>query len=284
MTEVAIRGVDLHVHLPTEEWLCGCVGPYLPSVERYFGVRPRPHDVPELEAVYEAAGLVGVLLGWDAERATGRPALDNDELAATCAASGGRFVGFGSVDPARPDAIERVRRFPELGLRGVKLHPSFQEFDPASDAVAPFFDAVAEADLIVLTHAGMSGMGAGEPGGQGLRLDLARPLALDPVAARHPEMPIVLAHVGWPWHLEALAMALHKSNVYLDISGWRYRYLPDEVKREMRRRLSRQFCFGTDYPMFEPRACLEEFGRLELPDEVARRVLLENASELLGLG
>ena len=65
-------------------------------------------------------------------------------------------------------------------------------------------------------------------------------------------MPIVLAHVGWPWHLEAVAMALHKSNVYLDISGWKYRYLPDEVRREMPRRLRGQFLFGTDYPMFDP--------------------------------
>ena len=97
-------------------------------------------------------------------------------------------------------------------------------------------------------------------------------------------MRIVLAHVGWPWHLEALAMALHKSNIYLDISGWRYRDLPDEVRREMRRRLSRQFCFGTDYPMFDPAACLEELGRLELPEDVERRVLRDNAVELLGLG
>ena len=82
-------------------------------------------------------------------------------------------------------------------------------------------------------------------------------------------MQIVLAHVGWPWHLEAVAMALHKSNVYLDISGWKYRYLPDEVKREIPRRLRGQFCFGTDYPMFDPEACLAELDRLELPPEAA---------------
>ena len=96
-------------------------------------------------------------------------------------------------------------------------------------------------------------------------------------------MKIVLAHVGWPWHLEAVAMALHKSNVYLDISGWKYRYLPDEVKREIPRRLRGQFCFGTDYPMFDPEACLGELDRLELPPDVADAVLRDNAAELLGL-
>jgi predicted TIM-barrel fold metal-dependent hydrolase len=276
-----VRGIDMHVHLPTAEWLCGCMGPYLDSVERYFGRRPVATTIEDMTATYEQLDLGGVLLGWDAERATAREPLDNAWLAGICARSGGRFVGFGSVDPLRPDALERLAGFPGLGLRGVKLHPTLQEFDPADDALLPFFDAAAELGLIVLTHAGTSGIGAGEPGGQGLRIDLARPLLLDRIAARHPRMKIVLAHVGWPWHLEALAMALHKTNVLLDISGWKFRYLPDEVKREMSRRLSGQFCFGTDYPMFDPQALLEEFDALGLPEPVAQRVLHDNAAELL---
>jgi predicted TIM-barrel fold metal-dependent hydrolase len=271
----------MHVHLPTTEWLCGCMGPYLDSVERYFGRRPEPVTVADMIGTYAELDLGGVLLGWDAERATGREALDNEWLAGICAESERRFVGFGSVDPLRPDAIERLQRFPELRLRGVKLHPTLQAFDPADDALLPFFDAAAELGLALLTHSGTSGVGAGEPGGQGLRIDLARPLLLDRIAARHPHMPIVLAHVGWPWHLEALAMALHKSNVYLDISGWKYRYLPDDVRREMSRRLNGQFLFGTDYPMFDPAELLTEFDRLELPEPAARRVMHDNAAELL---
>jgi predicted TIM-barrel fold metal-dependent hydrolase len=279
-----LRGIDMHVHVPTVEWLCGCMGPYVDSVERYFGRRPEPITVEELIATYERLDLGGVLLGWDAERATGRPPLENEWLAEVCARSGGRFTGFGSVDPLRPDALERVARFPELGLRGVKLHPTLQAFDPSDDALLAFFAAVAELGLVVLTHAGTSGVGAGEPGGQGLRIDLARPLLFDRIAARHPYTPIVLAHVGWPWHLEALAMALHKSNVFLDISGWKYRYLPDDVRREMRSRLSRQFCFGTDFPMFDPAELLDEFDALGLPEEIARRVLHDNAAALLTRG
>ena len=267
----------MHVHLPTGDWVCGCVGHYADSIERYFGKRPQPHSVEELVALYERLDLVGALLGWDAQGRT----LDNAEIARIC--EGGRFVGFGSVDPNREDAIDRLAHFPSLGLRGLKLHPTLQEFDPGDDRYLEFFDAAAALGLIVLTHAGTSGLGAGEPGGQGLRIDLARPILLDRIAARHPGMKIVLAHVGWPWHLEAVAMALHKSNVYLDISGWKYRYLPEEVRREIPRRLRRQFLFGTDYPMFDPEACLAEFDRLELPPDVASAVLRDNAAELLGL-
>jgi predicted TIM-barrel fold metal-dependent hydrolase len=257
------------------------MGPYVDSVERYFGRRPEPATIEDLISSYAELDLGGVLLGWDAERTTGREPLDNEWLAGICAGSQGRFVGFGSIDPLRPDAVERLQRFPALQLRGVKLHPTLQGFDPAADDLLPFFDAAAELGLILLTHSGTSGVGAGEPGGQGLRIDLARPLLLDRIAARHPRMPIVLAHVGWPWHLEALAMALHKSNVYVDISGWKYRYLPDDVRREMSRRLRRQFLFGTDYPMFDPAEQLVEFDRLGLPEPVARRVLHDNADELL---
>jgi predicted TIM-barrel fold metal-dependent hydrolase len=274
-----VRGVDLHVHLPTGDWICGCVGHYLDSVERYFGTRPEPRSVEDLLGLYERLDLGGALLGWDAQ---GRE-IPNAELAGICERSGGRFVGFGSVDPNREDALQRLAAFPVLGLRGLKLHPTLQGFDPGDDRFLPFFDLAAELGLIVLTHAGTSGLGAGEPGGQGLRIDLARPILLDRIAARHPGMRIVLAHVGWPWHLEAVAMALHKTNVVLDISGWKYRYLPEEVRREMTRRLAGQVCFGTDYPMFDPEACLEELASLGLPEAVERRILHDNGAELLGL-
>jgi uncharacterized protein len=267
----------MHVHLPTDDWVCGCVGHYGDSIERYFGTRPQVTTADEFIAYYAGLDILGVLLGWDAQ---GKE-LANDEIARIC--ESGQFLGFGSVDPNREDAIERLARFPDLGLKGLKLHPTMQAFDPGDDRFLPFFDAAAELGLILLTHAGTSGLGAGEPGGQGLRIDLARPILLDRIAARHPHQKIVLAHVGWPWHLEAVAMALHKSNVYLDISGWKYRYLPDEVRREIPRRLRHQFLFGTDYPMFDPEACIAEFDRLELPEDVADAVLRWNAIELLGL-
>ena len=274
-----MRAIDMHVHLPTGDWVCGCVGHYADSIERYFGQRPEPTSVEEFVALYERLDLVGVLLGWDA----GGKELDNAEIARICRDERAvRRVRVASTRTART-RWSGWRAFPSLGLRGLKLHPTMQAFDPGDDRFLPFFDAAAELGLVLLTHAGTSGLGAGEPGGQGLRIDLARPILLDRIAARHPGMKIVLAHVGWPWHLEAVAMALHKSNVFLDISGWKYRYLPEEVRREIPRRLRGQFLFGTDYPMFDPEACLSELDRLELPPDVASAVLRDNAAALLGL-
>ena len=72
-----MRGVDMHVHLPTGDWVCGCVGHYADSIERYFGKRPETTSIEEFIALYERLDLVGVLLGWDAQ---GRE-LDNAEIA-----------------------------------------------------------------------------------------------------------------------------------------------------------------------------------------------------------
>ncbi len=273
--------IDMHVHLPVPEWLEGALGPYLESAERFFHTKVTARPMEDLAAEYADLDMVGVLLSWDAETFTGRPPLSNELVAAIVKRFPGRFVGFGSVDPYRPDATERVRRLPDLGLVGLKLHPTMQGFDPSSDLAMRVFEAAADSDLTVITHTGTSGLGAGCPGGQGLRIDLARPILLDRAAAAFPEMPIVLAHGGWPWHLEALAMALHKTNIYIDISGWRYRYLPPEVLRDMKGRLSGQFLFGTDVPMFCPADLLKEFAGLDLPEGVAAKILSENASRLL---
>ena len=69
------------------------------------------------------------------------------------------------------------------------------------------------------------------------------------MAAAHPGLTIVAAHFGWPWHLDLIAIALHKTNVYIDISGWSPRRIPAEVIREMRGRLSGQFVWGSDFPL-----------------------------------
>src|SRR6187402_867831 len=134
---VGMRGVDMHVHLPTEDWVCGCVGHYADSIERYFGSRPLATSIEDFIALYERLDLGGVLLGWDAQGKT----LDNGYIAGICRQSKGRFTGFGSVDPNREDALERLQQVADLGLAGLKLHPTLQDFDPGDDRFLPFFDA-----------------------------------------------------------------------------------------------------------------------------------------------
>ena len=279
-----MRAIDFHVHLPTPDWLDGSMAGYVEAAEAYFRSPVERQSLPELAEMYRQLETMAVLLAWDAETATGRPRVPNETVAAACRAHPDVFTGLGSVNPHKGEAaVAEVANIAALGLRGVKFHPSLQAFAPDDEAYWPVFAACERHGLLALFHTGTSGIGARQPGGQGVRLDYARPIRLDAVAAAHPGLTVVAAHFGWPWHMELVAMALHKTNVYIDISGWAPRRIPPELIGEIRGRLSGQFVWGSDFPFLAPRRCLAELEHLGLPDDVLGRVLHENAAPILRL-
>jgi predicted TIM-barrel fold metal-dependent hydrolase len=83
--------------------------------------------------------------------------------------------------------------------------------------------------------------------------------------------------------MECLAIALHKSNVWIELSGWAPGYLPPEVVREAAKRLNDRTLFGSDYPFIELDRWFREFDALGLPDEKREAILWGNASRLLDL-
>jgi len=279
-----VKAIDFHVHLPTPDWLDISMKGYVEAAESYFRSKVARKTIDELAQEYDGLDIVAVLLAWDAETATGRPRVPNDLVAEACRAYPKTFIGFGSVDPLKGDrAVSELDRIAELGLKGVKLHPSLQAFAPNEEQHWPLYEKCQELGLIVLFHTGTSGIGAGQPGGQGIRIDFARPIWLDAPAAAFPDLKIIAAHFGYPWHLELLAMALHKTNIYIDISGWAPRYIPTEVMRDMKGRLQDQFVFGSDYPFIQPQRCLDELQGLDIPAPVLQKVLIGNGKRLLGI-
>ncbi len=279
-----MRAIDFHVHLPTPEWLDVSLEGYTEAAERYFRSEVSRKTLAEVAAEYEAIDVLALLLAWDAETATHRPRLANEYVADAVRDFPGRFVGFGSVDPLKGEvAVQGLDQIKALGLRGVKFHPSIQGFAPDDERYWPVFERCQELGLVGLFHTGTSGIGAGMPGGQGIRLDYCRPIRLDTVAAQFPRFEVIAAHFGFPWHDELLAIALHKTNVHIDISGWAPRYIPATVVRELKGRLQDQFLFGSDYPFIQPQRCLEELAALELPEPVLEKLLLGNGRRLLGL-
>jgi predicted TIM-barrel fold metal-dependent hydrolase len=275
-----MRAIDFHVHLPTPDWLDGSMGGYVEAAEAYFRSPVERQSLGELADKYRALDAMAVLLAWDAETATGRPRVPNETVAAACEQYPDVFTGIGSVDPHKKSAVDEVANIAELGLRGVKFHPSLQAFAPDDPGFWPVFAACEEHGLLALFHTGTSGIGARQPGGQGIRIDYAHPLKLDAVAAEHPGLTVVAAHFGWPWHMDLIAIALHKTNVYIDISGWSPRRIPAEVVRELKGRLSDQFVWGSDFPFISPQRCLTELDELDLASET---LLHDNAARILGL-
>jgi predicted TIM-barrel fold metal-dependent hydrolase len=194
------------------------------------------------------------------------------------------LIPFASVDPHKGKAgIREAKRYIEQGVKGFKFHPNTQEFWPNDRAFYPLYEVIAEAGLIALFHSGQTGIGAGMPGGGGIRLKYSNPMAVDDVAADFPDMDIILAHPSFPWQEEALAVATHKPNVYIDLSGWSPKYFPEILVRYVNGLLKHKMLFGSDFPLITPDRWLSDFEKLPIKDEVRPLVLKENAVRLLGL-
>ena len=140
-----------------------------------------------------------------------------------------------------------------------------------------------EHGLVVLFHMGFTGIGAGAPGGLGLRLKYGQPMHVYDVAADFPELTIICAHPGWPWSDEVLAIAQHKANVFVDMSGWAPKYFPPNFVHYARTLLKHKMLFGTDWPMLTVERWLEEFVEYDFPDDVVKKIMLENPMKVLNL-
>lgn len=277
------RAIDLHVHLPMDEWLDRAIGPLLPATEAYFRAKIPRKTIEDVAQEYGDRDVLGVVLDWDDESVTGRGWMGNDWLASLSERFPGVLMGFGSVDPWKPDAREEMTRVRDLGMKGLKFHPTMQRFHPADERHYPLWSRAQDLGLVCLFHTGTCGIGAGTPGAGGTKIRYSHPGFLDDLGADFPGVTWIAAHFGFPWFQEGLALALHKSNVWIELSGWAPKYLPAEVKREIGRRLNAQTVFGSDYPFIPLDRWFSEFDELGLSEDAKRAILVGNASRLLGL-
>lgn len=275
------KAVDLHVHLPTDEWLENAIGPHLPATEAYFRAKVQRRSIEEVAEEYQSREILGVVLDWDDRSVTGRGFMGNDWLAGLSERFPGVLTGFGSVDPHDQKAVREMERCSDLGLHGLKFHPTMQQFHPAEERFYPLWTKAEELGLICLFHTGTCGIGAGTPGGGRTKIRYSHPGFLDSVGADFPALKLIAAHFGWPWFMECLAIALHKTNVFIELSGWAPKYFPAEVVREIGRRLNGQTLFGSDYPFISLDRWLEEFEALGLTEQAQRAILVDNALALL---
>jgi hypothetical protein len=271
---MSVVAVDTHVHFYT-----GAPPEGLAEAKKIFRSSGATENVIEH---YASRNLAGVVFDIDKETTTGQK-IDNRAIARLVEQSDGRFRGFASVDPWKgADALKELKDCLARGLVGLKMHPITQRFPLADEQFYPIWEFCQEQGWPLLVHTGTTGIGAGSPGGKGFKLNLGHPFpAVDEIAAEFPELNIIAAHYGWPWYLELLAIAKHKSNVYIDLSGWAPKYMPDEVRRYMNSVIPEKFLFGSDYPLLSPERWLAEFAELDVKDSVRDMVLRSNALRLL---
>lgn len=277
--------IDVHVHPPTKEFLMDSGGRHVEAAAKKFGHAIQLKTIEEMLEEYSNCGVEAlVLFAWDAETTSHRPRVSNEFVANVADNYPEHIVGFASVDPHKESAVKDLQyAVGELKLRGLKLHPQVQAFEPNDRAYYPLYAKCVELGIPVTFHTGSTYWGAGLDGGGGIKLRFSDPMLLDDVAADFPELKLIMAHPGWPWQDEQLAIAMHKENVYIDLSGWSPKYFQPLLVTYMTRMIPHKFLFGTDYPMLSPQRWLQDFEALRVSPEVRNMVLRDNARKLLKL-
>jgi predicted TIM-barrel fold metal-dependent hydrolase len=281
-----VVAIDVHVHAERneDEPQDPVTTEMLDAAAKYFGGHPPQPTAQEVADYYRERNMAAVIFNVDDEAGMGRKRLGNDEVLAAARANPDVLIPFGSVDPHRGKlAVRQAQELIEQGVRGFKFHPNTQRFWPNDPEFFALYRVIAEAGLIALFHSGTTGIGAGMPGGGGVRLKYSNPMAVDDVAAEFPDLDIILAHPSFPWQEEALAVAVHKPNVYIDLSGWSPKYFPEILVQYINTRLRGKMLFGSDYPLITPERWLADFEKLPIRDEVRPEVIKGNAAKLLGL-
>ncbi|UUT36571.1 amidohydrolase family protein [Microbacterium elymi] len=282
----ALDAIDVHVHIEDD----GHGGNSLPAdlsaaADKYFSAGGPARDLDAVAAYYRERRTAAVVFTVDAETQLHHAPISSADIAAGAARHNDILIPFGSVDPHRDDARDRIRRLvDESGVRGFKFHPTVQGFDPSDDRWFPLYDAIQDAGVPALFHTGQTGIGAGLPGCYGFRLGYSNPMLLDAVAAAFPRLQIIMAHPSVPWQDEALSVATHKHNTWIDLSGWSPKYFPAELVRYANSLIKDRVLFGSDFPLITPDRWRRDAEQAAFKPEVLPGIMKDNAVRLLGLG
>ena len=159
--------------------------------------------------------------------------VDNSFIAETMALHPTRIIGFGQVNPRNVDAIETIDNLAqELGLKGLKLHPTMHGYHFADHGLLdPIFDAAHRNNLVVLVNA--------------LDDPFCAPLSVEEISRSFPHVPVLIAHMGTVWNVnEAILVAKRNPQIYLETSGSQLL----DVKLAYRSLGASQIVMGTDWP------------------------------------
>jgi predicted TIM-barrel fold metal-dependent hydrolase len=283
--------VDVHTHVPTS-FESSDMAPMRPD-------QPNPTGVTEA-GFMAAMGPAEVALCFNiAAPPPGDPSPDtgfrqsarevNDATAAFVRKHPDRLIGFLTVHPRQPDVLEEIERaVGDLGLKGIKLGPNYQNFDPLGEDAFRVFRRAEELGLPILFHQGTSPVRHAD-------LDYAHPRHMDRIATRFPELRVIMAHMGHPWWIDTITVIRKHPNVWADISAlfyrpwsqWEcYRYATEwSVLHKM--------LFGTDFPVATVEETIAGTRRINqvvdgtglprVPDEEIEKIIHRDSLALLGL-
>ena len=273
---------DCHTHFARETDISGA---FLNDARRVWGqdYRMACNEQEHAAAMEQCDGAI--VLAVDAQEAGYY--VSNDYVAEYVSRNPNKLYGFASVNPNRPSPgrlLEEARHM--YGLKGLKLAPIYQFFDPTDSKCYPLYAKAQELRMPIMWHQGTSYLQAGP-------LELCNPVLLDPIARAFPDLKMVIAHLGHPWYGEAVSVIRKHPNVYADVSalGTRPWQMYNAMLCAVEYGVADKLLFGTDFPFFDCNktiAALRNVNALvkgtnmpRVPEELIEAIIHRNTPEVL---
>jgi hypothetical protein len=198
-----------------------------------------------------------------------------------------RFIGWCSVDPNDEDCVDQLVHYVnDLGLRGLKCSPIYQNWDPQDPRHLPLFKKAEQLGIPVNIHQGTSFVRPGP-------LKYANPIQLEDIAVACPDLRIVIAHMGHPWEDECVVLIRKHPNLYTNISALHYRPLRhyQAFMSAIEYGVEHKLIFGSDFPSATPAQVIAGQWKVNdvvegtklprIPEEMINDIIHENWKRFL---
>lgn len=279
--------IDVHVHPAFYDPICKDPEKIekRKSVMGYDLMSPFPLELVEKQMAFANIDKL-VLLPEDTSSIDGEAVISNQEIHKLVQLDPNRFIGFATIDPNNSDAVEVLNyALKDLKLKGLKLHPSKQNFYPNDKKLFPIYEKCLEYNVPITFHCGMSWQ-------PNTLLKYSHPCLFEEIAIKYPDLRINLAHFGFPWILETAAIILKYPNIYSDTAGT-YMDCPEQFFQHIfknlmgplwvEHNLADKILFGSNNPRFRPARIKRGLESLQFSKETETKILGLNAIKFLGL-
>lgn len=192
-----------------------------------------------------------------------------------------KIMGFGTIHPKFEGYHDEIQRMKELGIKGVKFQPSFQEFYPDDERMFPVYEEIIEAGMVILFHAGDEIKPV--PLIYSTPQRLARVLDAMQKSSDHRSAKIIAAHLGGYKMWDQVEEYLLGRDIYFDVS-----YVLGHLDSAFAIRIMRshgidRIVFGSDFPFANQKEAVKTIMQLDITKEEKGKILGGNALQLLCL-
>ena len=190
---------------------------------------------------------------------------------------GKRIVPFGSIHPHADDALFELERIKSLGLKGIKLHPDYQEFFVDEQRYFPIYEKCVQLGLVIVFHTGYDPISPD--------LTHATPQRMLTVLKKFPKLKTVLAHLGGMYHFDEVERLLAgiSGEVYFDTAYLAGECEPEQLLRIIKKHGADRILFASDFPWHQPEKEIALINSLDLSDDDKEKIFYKNAIRLLKL-